>query len=366
MGTAKVFAILAASGSSNRFGADKLEIDCGGIPVWLRSYQALSQSGSVDAVGIVTRPDKVAPYLAAAPGAAFVVSGGETRAQSVRRALEAVPSGFEFVLVHDAARPFLDSSLVERLVDAVKAHGAAYPSIAVTDTVRRGRELVDRSELRAAQTPQGARLDWLRAAMQDPTERTDEMSYIQAAGYEFQSVEGDPANKKITHLGDIPLGDETRTGFGYDIHRFSSDPSRPMWLGGVEFDDRPGLEGHSDADALLHAVVDALLGAAGLGDIGVHYPPSDPQWKDCPSLRFLRETGHLLSQAGWRITNIDATVVAERPRVMPRAMEIRQAIADALDIEVGRVSVKATTNEGLGAIGKSEGIAGYATATIRR
>lgn len=366
MGTGRVFAILAASGGSSRFGADKLELDCSGEPVWLKSYRALAESRYIDAVGVVTQAQKVARVLAQAPGAAFVVTGGATRDESVRRGLEAVPEGYEFVLVHDAARPFLSDEVIGRVVEAIRRTGAAYPAVPVTDTVRLDGGLLDRSRLLAAQTPQGARLDWLRAAMQSPSSLTDEAAYLQAAGRPVEPVAGDPANKKITYPGDTLMEQETRTGFGYDIHRFSNDPARPMWLGGVEFNDRPGLEGHSDADALLHAVVDALLGAASLGDIGVHYPPSDPQWKNCPSIRFLTETGILLSQAGWRISNIDATVVAERPRVMPRAAEIRQTIADALGIEVSRVSVKATTNEGLGAIGNSEGIAGYAVATIRR
>ncbi len=366
MGHGKVFAILAASGRSVRYGADKLELDCGGVPVWERSFRALMDSGVVDSVGVVTTPDKVVGVLAKFPEMGFVVSGGATRAESVRRGLAAVPEGFEYVLVHDAARPFASGDLIGRVVDAVKEHGAAYPGVGVADTVRLSGNILDRSQLVAAQTPQGARVDWLRTAMENHAELTDEMSYLQEAGFKIVSVEGDPANKKITNPGDMQLESEIRTGFGYDVHRFSDDPERPLWLGGVEFDDRPGLEGHSDADALLHAIVDALLGAAALGDIGVHYPPSDPQWKDCASIRFVKETSLLLNREGWRIVNVDATVVAERPRLMPRVAEIRQVISDALGISVDRVSVKATTNEKLGAIGNSEGIAGYAVATIRR
>lgn len=362
----KVFAILVASGRSVRFGADKLELDCGGMPVWERSFRALLDSGLVGSVGVVTRPEKVKGVLARVPEMGFVVSGGATRAESVRRGLAAVPKGVEIVMVHDAARPFVSAEVVCRVVEGAEEHGAAYPGVPVTDTVRMEGELLERSLLVAAQTPQGARVDLLKAAMANPAELTDEMAYLQAAGIEIVAVDGDPANKKITHPGDLVNEMEIRTGFGYDVHRFSDDPERPMWLGGVEFDDRPGLDGHSDADALLHAVVDALLGAAALGDIGVHYPPSDPQWKNCASIRFVKETANLLNKEGWRIVNVDATVVAERPRVMPKAAEIRQTIAEALGVSVDRVSVKATTNEKLGAIGNSEGIAGYAVATIRR
>lgn len=366
VGNGRVIAILVASGKSERFGTDKLEIDLGGISVWEKSYRALRDSGVVDGVGVVTRAGKVAQTLARVPDMEFVVTGGETRAESVRRGLAAVPAGFDFVLVHDAARPFVSAEVIERVVAAVREHGAAYPAVGVTDTIRHDGELLDRTKLLAAQTPQGARVDDLRAAMMNPAELTDEMAYLQANGVAIFAVEGDAANQKITHPGDVKRPMEIRTGFGYDVHRFSDDPARPLWLGGVEFDDRPGLEGHSDADALLHAIVDALLGAAALGDIGVHYPPSDPQWKDCPSLRFVGETGEMLRRNGWEIVNVDATVVAERPKVMVKALEIRTGIAGALGIEVGRVSVKATTNERLGAIGNSEGIAGYAVATISR
>ncbi|ARU39948.1 2-C-methyl-D-erythritol 2,4-cyclodiphosphate synthase [Armatimonadetes bacterium Uphvl-Ar1] len=366
VGNGRVIAILVASGKSERFGTDKLEIDLGGVSVWEKSYRALRDSGVVDGVGVVTRAEKVAQTLARVPDMEFVVTGGETRAESVRRGLAAVPAGFEIVLVHDAARPFVSAEVIERVVAVVREHGAAYPAVGVTDTIRHDGQLLDRTQLLAAQTPQGARLDDLRSAMMNPAELTDEMAYLQANGVQIFAVEGDPANQKITHPGDVKRPMEIRTGFGYDVHRFSDDPARPLWLGGVEFDDRPGLEGHSDADALLHAIVDALLGAAALGDIGVHYPPSDPQWKDCPSLRFVGETGEMLRRVGWEIVNVDATVVAERPKVMVKALEIRTGIAGALGIEVGRVSVKATTNERLGAIGNSEGIAGYAVATISR
>ena len=160
---------------------------------------------------------------------------------------------------------------------------------------------------------------------------------------------------------------EIRTGLGYDVHAFSTDPNRPMWLGGIEYpEDKPGLDGHSDADALVHAVVDAVLGAVGLGDIGEHFPNTDPEWKDCPSLRFLEHAAHLVKAQKFDIINVDASVLAERPKIMPRRREMEEAMAQALGISSDRVSVKATTNERLGAIGRGEGIAAFAIATLRR
>lgn len=177
-------------------------------------------------------------------------------------------------------------------------------------------------------------------------------------------VPGEEANIKITHRMDIPRSTENRTGMGYDVHAFSEDGDRTLYLGGIEFAGHRGLEGHSDADALLHAIVDALLGAAGLGDIGVHFPPADPQWKSVRSTHFLRHTGRLIKGDRWRILNIDATVIAESPKIMSRAEDIRRAISEELLIPMERINIKATTNERLGFIGRGEGIAAFAIATL--
>lgn len=203
-------------------------------------------------------------------------------------------------------------------------------------------------------------------------EATDDLALLEQIGIQPELVEADPRNYKITTAEDLTRARhehesvETRVGFGYDIHPFSPEPSRPMWLGGVQFPSGPGLDGHSDADVLLHAIVDALLGAAGLGDIGQHFPNSDSQWKDCASVHFLRSAVGLLAAEGWRVINIDATVVAEMPKVMPFSGAMRAAIAEAVGLEVARVNVKATTNERLGSIGRNEGIAAFATAMILR
>ena len=222
------------------------------------------------------------------------------------------------------------------------------------------------------QTPQGGRADLMRRAHSEASrEYTDEIALIEAIGAPWQAVAGSHQNFKVTVPEDLiraraMLRHETRTGLGYDVHAFSTELGRPLWLGGVHFSDHPGLEGHSDADALLHAITDSLLGAAVMGDIGLHFPPGDERWKNAPSLMFLEHTGRLLTAAGWEIVHVDSTVIAESPKVMPRAVEIREGIAAALKISPDRVSVKATTNEGLGAIGRGEGIAAYATATIER
>lgn len=378
---ARVCAILLAAGLSTRFGSDKLQSEIDAVPLWLRSYKALLNSPSIHAVGIVTTEDKIAPVSKLAPEAIFVTPGGATRQQSAKAGIQAVPDDYDIVLIHDAARPFVTDQVIFNVVQGIKTDGAAYPVIPAVDTWRQvdpdtnSAILLDRSNLFAAQTPQGADRESLLKAHQNSTEEyTDDAALLAAAGFTPIAVPGDPQNIKITHQSDLQTLPNTpknttifRTGLGYDIHSFSPDPTRPLWLGGVEFtDDKPGLEGHSDADALLHAVVDALLGAISAGDIGVHYPNSDPRWKDRPSIHFLAESSNLLRERGWTIVNIDATVIAERPKVMKRAGDIIQTIAAAAQIEPGQVSIKATTNEKLGSIGRAEGIAALAVATVKK
>lgn len=367
--TDRCFGLLVAAGSSVRFGRDKLWETLDGVPVWRKAFDALLASLRIDSVGIVVPAERIAEFRAIAPEAGFVVAGGSTRTESVMRGLAAIPDAFTHVAIHDAARPFATATMIDRVVDAAFESGAAFPAISVSDTlrIREGETWVDvdRDRVVRVQTPQVARRDWLQSAIAG-TSATDDVRLLLNAGYPVRSVEGDPGNVKITVVDDLPRETEFRTGLGYDIHRFSTDPNRPLWLGGIEFDERPGLEGHSDADPLIHAVVDAILGAAAEGDIGTHYPPSDPRWKNCASRRFLEESVELIRGKGWQIVNVDATVVAERPRILPRSGEIRKVLAESLKLDIARVSVKATTNEKLGALGKSEGIACYAVATIRR
>ncbi len=370
-----LFAILLAAGRSERFGRDKVGLLIDGKPVWRHAFEAFLHHPEVGGVGLVVSDERIEEFKSAAPEATFVVGGGRSRPESAQRGLAAVPEEFDWVAFHDAARPFVSADLISRTFEAAETSGAACPGLAVTDTIKLVRpgsvQTLDRSSLSAVQTPQiGHRRDFLRGYALAGDRMTDDLSVLEAAGIVPQIVPGDPANIKITHPGDenrTPSTMEIRTGFGYDIHSFSPDPARPLWLGGVEFpEERPGLEGHSDADALLHAVVDALLGAVGLGDIGTHYPPSDPQWKDRASIEFLKETGRMIKEKGYRIVNIDSTVLAERPKILPRRPEIVQVIADALLISADQVSVKATTHEKLGALGRGEGIAAMAIATLSR
>lgn len=368
-------ALLLAAGRSVRFGEDKLARTLRGKPVWRWAYDALHRHPRIDAVGVVCAAEQEAAMRAAAGEAAFVVAGGASRLESARNGLRAAPPGHDRVIVHDAARPFVSAALIDRVLDGIEAFGASAPGIAVVDTVRERAadsiRTLDRSQLVAMQTPQGARADWLARAYEAADEsHTDEMAMLQAAGLEARIVDGDPLNFKLTtpedweraraHLG----AGETRTGIGYDIHAFAGAGSGPLILGGEQFEGVPRLDGHSDADALLHAVCDALLGACALGDIGQHFPNTDPRWKGCDSSAFLAAAGRMLQERGWRIVNIDATVIAERPRVMERADSIRGRIAEVLGVSADRVSIKATTNERLGALGRAEGIAAFAIATV--
>jgi 2-C-methyl-D-erythritol 4-phosphate cytidylyltransferase/2-C-methyl-D-erythritol 2,4-cyclodiphosphate synthase len=367
----KVGAVIVAAGRGVRFGGDKLWRSLGGKPVWRWSTEAFFENPQVDEVLVVGASDRIEDFKSAGLPDVTFVEGGATRQESVYAGLQALSS--DSALIHDGARPFPSTDLIDRVLAGVDQFGAAAPVIDVIDTLRGlGNQIIDRQSVRAMQTPQAVRCkDWLESyKSHGEVAHTDDLGLLQAAGFPVGFVEGDPRNFKITTEVDLALargligGPIVRTGFGYDIHRFSSDPSRRMVLGGVKFDG-PGLEGHSDADALLHAVVDAILGAGGLGDIGQHFPNTDPRWKDCPSSHFLDESVRLVRERGWSIVNLDATVVAQMPKVMVQADEIRQIIGDACSISPTAVSIKATTNEELGALGRGEGLAAYAVATLR-
>lgn len=367
-----VTAIILAAGQSVRFGSDKLAVLIDGLPVWRKSLEAFLTHDQVDAVVLVAPVGRTQEFSSQVPPEVAVVKGGSSRRESSARGLASV-RGDGIVLIHDAARPYVSHELISRVIEAANEFAAVVPGLSVTDTIKQAEQsrwqTLDRSGLMAVQTPQASRANLLRRAHSEcADDATDDMSMLEAIGVVPHIVDGDPANRKITYPEDVvPSGiSETRVGFGYDIHAFSTDPDRPLWLGGIEFDDRPGLDGHSDADVLIHAVVDALLGAAALGDIGQHYPNSDPRWKNAPSGRFLSDARGLLSEAGWHIINVDLCVIAERPKIMARSQEIRARLADLMQVDVEKVSVKATTNERLGALGRGEGIAAMATCSIAR
>jgi 2-C-methyl-D-erythritol 4-phosphate cytidylyltransferase/2-C-methyl-D-erythritol 2,4-cyclodiphosphate synthase len=371
----RAFVVILAAGRGERFGSDKVLQNLGGRPVWQWSYDLFRSLPEVSGVGIVCSHSNISAIRPLATEAAFVIEGGENRQESSRYGAEASPEDADVILVHDAARPFVSADVVRRVMDGIEEVGAAAAAVGVVDTLRErtpvGPIILNRDKIVAMQTPQGARRFSLVEAHQEATQSfTDEMALLESAGCGVKVVDGSPANFKITTMEDLERarasvgGGEVRTGLGYDVHRFSTDPERPLILGGLRFEEGPGLEGHSDADVLIHAAVDALLGAAALGDIGQHFPPSDDRWKDEPSLTFLMHARDLLRERGWRIINLDIAVLAEKPRIMPHASEMRRVMAAALDVSADRVSVKATTNEGLGSIGRGEGIAAFATATI--
>jgi 2-C-methyl-D-erythritol 4-phosphate cytidylyltransferase/2-C-methyl-D-erythritol 2,4-cyclodiphosphate synthase len=322
-----------------------------------------------------------------------VVAGGTVRTDSVRAGLLALHE-CPLVLVHDAARPFASPELAQAVAEAAARGGAALAAVPVADTVKRAvspfvesgarqtgtdsqaelqvAETVDRSRLWLAQTPQGFRTELLREAFEKlgpaAAEATDECLLVERMGHPVTLVPGEPGNFKITTADDL-LRARAMTeapvamGIGYDVHPFA--PGRRLVLGGVEFDG-DGLAGHSDADICAHAIGDAILGAAGLGDLGRHFPDTDPRWEGVSSLVLLRRIADKAAENGWRVGNCDVTLAARRPRVAPRAEEMRGRLAEALGVSATQVNVKATTGEGLGFVGRAEGIAAHAVAVLYR
>jgi 2-C-methyl-D-erythritol 4-phosphate cytidylyltransferase/2-C-methyl-D-erythritol 2,4-cyclodiphosphate synthase len=383
-------AIVVAAGRGERLGVpEKVLLPLAGRPMLAWSLRALEQAETAGAIVVVAGAHTLAAVHTLIAEEGFsrvraVVAGGERRQDSVAAGLAALPQESEIVVIHDGARPLADADLFDRCVRAAMASGAAIAAIPVADTLKRVTEktiveTIDRAGLWAAQTPQAFRLSILRRAlaMNSGADVTDEARLCEAAGFPVTVVPASLANLKVTHPEDVAVADAllrsrshavssppTRTGIGYDAHRFA--PGRRLILGGVEIAHDLGLEGHSDADVLLHAIADALLGAAALGDIGQHFPPSNERFRDADSQNLLRAVVRLVREAGWGPSHVDATVLAEAPRLRPHVAAMRERIAACLGVEVDAVSVKATTNEGMGAIGRGEGIAALATATIAR
>lgn len=310
--------------------------------------------------------------------------GGATRQQSVRNGLEALAAlspAPEIVLIQDAARPFVRAALVDRAIAAARAHGAAVPGLPLADTVKqidaRGAVIAtpDRASLRVVQTPQAFSFPLILAAHRQvasgDAELTDDGMVAEAAGHTVYVFPGDAANFKLTTPEDFLraqhqlLGElsDIRTGQGYDVHAFGAGDS--VWLGGVPVPHTHGLAGHSDADVLSHAITDALLGALADGDIGKHFPPSDQRWKGAPSSIFLAFAAKRVRERGGIIAHVDATIVCEAPKIGPHRDAIRESLAKIMEVEVGRVAVKATTSERLGFTGRQEGMAALALATVR-
>ncbi len=377
-------ALILAGGSGSRYGGarPKQYLPLAGVLVLRRAAESFLSHGSVDHVRIVLRKDDRALYDAAFADAALLppVEGGATRQESARFGLESL-RGLqpEKVLIHDGARPFADAALIGRVVEALDQFPAVVPALPVNDTIKCAADdgktvasTMDRAPLRRAQTPQGFRFSSILAAHQAAkgAELTDDAMVAERAGLTVALVAGSEGNFKITTQDDMAQaeralggGQITRIGTGFDVHRFG--PGDHVILGGIRIAHEYGLEGHSDADAALHALTDAVLGAIGDGDIGSHFPPSDAQWRGADSAAFLRHAAGLVALRGGVIDNVDVTLICEAPRIGPHRDAMRSRIADILDIPAGRVSVKATTTEGLGFTGRREGIAAQAIAAVR-
>jgi 2-C-methyl-D-erythritol 4-phosphate cytidylyltransferase/2-C-methyl-D-erythritol 2,4-cyclodiphosphate synthase len=373
-----VTALIVAAGKGERAGdgAPKQFRSVGGKPVLRWAVESLIRHPAVKATRVVigeNQRDQAAEALHGLDVGEFIAGGAE-RADSVRSGLAAIES--DAVLVHDAARPFCPPEVIDRLVASLEFFEGAAPVLAVGDTLAKlGESLgdpVDRSGLVRVQTPQAFRLEALRRAYDQwqSGSPTDETTVLRAAGMKVAAVEGDPALDKLTIPADFRRAEEwlagrlsPRTGMGFDVHAFAGEG--PIMLGGVEIPHDRGLAGHSDADVVLHAVTDALLGAAGLGDIGEHFPPSDPRWKDANSSLFLKHAVDLLYSKCAMIDHLDCTVIAEEPKVGPHRAAMRERIAAIAGLRLDQVSIKATTTEGLGFTGRREGIAAQAVASIR-
>jgi 2-C-methyl-D-erythritol 4-phosphate cytidylyltransferase / 2-C-methyl-D-erythritol 2,4-cyclodiphosphate synthase len=381
IGGERVGAILAAGGSGRRAGVAKQWLVLGGETVLRRSARTLAGCGLVDEIVAVVPPGEEAravAELADLGKPVRSVAGGTARADSVRNGLAAL-SGCDLVLVHDAARPFATPALARAVALAAAEDGAALAALPASDTVKRAEpdqprvaETLPRRDVWLAQTPQGFRAAVLwrafEAAGAAAADATDECALVERAGLPVALVPGEAGNFKITTADDVAraracLEAPVAMGIGYDVHRFAA--GRRLVLGGVEFEG-DGLLGHSDADICAHALCDAILGAAGLGDIGRHFPDTDAQWKGVESLKLLRAVAAKAAALGWRVGNCDVTLAARRPKIAPRAEEMRARLADAMGIAAAQVNVKATTGEGLGFVGREEGIAAHAVAVLVR
>ena len=378
----RVAVIIAAAGRGTRLGTavPKQYLKIGGEPVIIKAMKVFDRMDEVDYIFVVASEE----YLDFCSGLISqysfnkvekVIAGGETRQDSVYNALQQMNRrrpGVEYVLIHDAARPFVSEDVVRNVLHATATSGAAVACVAMKNSVRRlspdmeQSESVDRSEYYSVQTPQGFRKSLLIEAYEKAYDEsffgTDDAAIVENAGGHITIVDGEYQNIKITTKEDLPM--ENRVGTGYDVHRLVE--GRKLILGGVDIPFDRGLEGHSDADVLIHAIMDALLGAAGLGDIGLYFPDTDPEYEGISSIRLLQKVHGMLEEAYYQIGNIDATLICQRPKITPHTERMRQNLADALDIDVSRINIKATTTERLGFTGREEGIACDAICSIYR
>src|SRR5262245_464089 len=389
-----VTAIIAAGGRGLRFGADRPKqlLELGGQTVLERSARAFLSHGDVGEVVVALPPELMDPppaYLEAAR----IVEGGARRQDSVANAFRAANAKSDVIVIHDAARPFVSADLISRTIAAAAQHGAALAALGAQDTVKQVErsfltaeasakavspaivvQTIPRETIYLAQTPQAFRREVLAAALAIQADATDEAALAERAGHPVYIVEGEASNIKITTPDDLRFAEALvggtpkpartgRAGTGYDLHRLIE--GRPLVIGGVTIPSDRGPLGHSDGDVACHAATDAILGAACLGDIGRHFPDSDPRWKNANSLDLLARAAAIVGEQGFEIGNVDVTVVLEKPKIKDHVDAMRAAMAQALGIDADRVSVKGKTNEGVDAIGRGEAIAAHAVAQIR-
>lgn len=388
---ARVAVIIVAAGRGHRFGGEmpKQYLHAQGQPLVRHAVQSFISHPAIDIILPVIHPDDADILAGALDGLDYEapVNGGAARQDSVRNGLEALEaSAPDFVLVHDAARPMIDHALIDRVLDALEDAPGVIPGIPVVDTLKRADDdgnvvdTVSREQLWRAQTPQGFRFAELLAAHRDVIgqELTDDAAVVEAAGHTVKVVLGDDKNIKVTTPDDLsrmeeimsndsPVVERTnspsfRIGSGYDVHKLG--PGDHVTLCGIEIPSERALIGHSDADVALHAVTDAIFGAIADGDIGSHFPPTDPQWRGASSDKFLEYACERMRERGFELSNIDLTIICEKPKVGPHRDAMRARLAEITKLDVSCVSVKATTTERLGFTGREEGIAAEAVTLI--
>lgn len=387
-----VSAIIAAGGRGQRLGAGipKQLLTVNGQSLLQRSVSLFVTHPEIDEVVVALPPDLAAeppPYLRASPKPLRIVAGGPRRQDSVANAFAAVAEQADVVVIHDAARPFATPALISRTIAAAAESGAALAAMRARDTVKRAgaeatavvAETIPRESIYLAQTPQAFTRRVLRDALAlsgADVDATDEASLAERAGHPVRLIEGEQSNIKITTQEDLAVAEALakpqapapartgRAGTGYDLHRLVA--GRPLVLGGVTIPFERGPLGHSDGDVVCHSVTDAILGALALGDIGRHFPDTDPKWKDASSVDLLRRAVAMVHGKGYEVGNVDVTVILEAPKIRGYVDAMRRAVADALGISIEQISIKGKTNEGMDAVGRGEAIAAHAVALLRR
>lgn len=380
MGHSSTVALIVAAGQGTRTGSavPKQFAPLGGSPMIAHSHRAFASHPGIDRVLVAIGDGQQSSLFAALGDVQFVI-GGATRRESVLRGLEALAADApDRILVHDAARPFLSHAVIDRLLAALHEHPAAMPVLAVADTLVQAEgeiagDIVPRDGMHRVQTPQAFDFATLYVAHRHwdaDLEATDDAQMVRATGTAVQLIAGDSMLEKITTAADFRNAEsrlsasmQVRSAQGFDVHRFEA--GQELWLGGILIPHDKGLSGHSDADVALHAITDALLGTIGAGDIGLHFPPSDPKWRGAASAQFLQHAVGLVAEQGGVVDFVDVTLMCEAPKIGPHREAIRASIAEILELPVASVSVKATTTERLGFTGRGEGMAAQAIATVR-